>query len=500
MVNNGVDRNVTQLALKDSIVQSFMIRGLYGYRTVSMSSYSAASILIARNGSGKTTLLGALDAFLRGHFTRLRDIPFQSIECKLNSMDRPLVLNSRDLDDFLDYSSNAELTKLTRQIKFDSWSVVRFIVEDYGDVRGTYPGRIEGDLYSTICRLYDFNIGRVTEELDAIKQNLVSKNHVIEILTGVLKNSLKGIDIVYLPTYRRIELPLVADADERHSRLNAKPSFKLGGSSLFAGGIEFGLTDISERLSSINNDISFRSSYKYREVSANIVTELAEDEDKVNDVGSNDLPTKSELDLFFSRVRNDRYAGPYHHNEIPNLDKVYVNNVALNATGFLRYYLSKLDSIIKSTRDVESSVDEFIKVCNTYLSQDDDSALLENTKFAPTTNYDAKQMILDKSDYSVHVENAISGKVMSIDYLSSGEKQMISLFAKIYLYPNDKIVLIDEPELSLSLDWQRRILVDVLLAPQCKQVIAITHSPFVFDNALDAFAGPLNIHFDVNEI
>jgi predicted ATP-dependent endonuclease of OLD family len=70
---------------------------------------------------------------------------------------------------------------------------------------------------------------------------------------------------------------------------------------------------------------------------------------------------------------------------------------------------------------------------------------------------------------------------------------MISLFARMYLYPKKKIVLIDEPELSLSIDWQRGILIDVLLSPQCEQVIAITHSPFVFDNSLEPFARTLKL-------
>jgi len=70
---------------------------------------------------------------------------------------------------------------------------------------------------------------------------------------------------------------------------------------------------------------------------------------------------------------------------------------------------------------------------------------------------------------------------------------MISLFARLYLYPKKKIFLIDEPELSLSLDWQRKILVDVINAPSCMQVIAITHSPFVFDNALEPFAKALQL-------
>lgn len=91
-------------------------------------------------------------------------------------------------------------------------------------------------------------------------------------------------------------------------------------------------------------------------------------------------------------------------------------------------------------------------------------------------------------------------KKVPLDALSSGEKQMISLFARLYLYPAKKMVLIDEPELSLSLGWQRKILMDVVTTPSCCQVVAITHSPFVFDNALEPFAKPLEVSVDPQRI
>jgi predicted ATP-dependent endonuclease of OLD family len=77
---------------------------------------------------------------------------------------------------------------------------------------------------------------------------------------------------------------------------------------------------------------------------------------------------------------------------------------------------------------------------------------------------------------------------------------MISLFAKLFLYDGKKIVLIDEPELSLSIDWQRDILVDVLSAESCDQAIAITHSPFIFDNSLEPYARSLELSVNLDKI
>lgn len=77
---------------------------------------------------------------------------------------------------------------------------------------------------------------------------------------------------------------------------------------------------------------------------------------------------------------------------------------------------------------------------------------------------------------------------------------MISLFARLHLYSGNKIILIDEPELSLSIDWQRKIMVDILSSSTCTQAIAITHSPFIFDNDLEPFATSLKLKIHANNL
>ncbi len=49
-------------------------------------------------------------------------------------------------------------------------------------------------------------------------------------------------------------------------------------------------------------------------------------------------------------------------------------------------------------------------------------------------------------------------------------------------------VLIDEPELSLSVPWQRRFLADIRNSEFCSGLVAVTHSPFIYDNDLRRFA------------
>lgn len=59
------------------------------------------------------------------------------------------------------------------------------------------------------------------------------------------------------------------------------------------------------------------------------------------------------------------------------------------------------------------------------------------------------------------------------------------MLRNMYLEPdNDFIVLFDEPELSLSIYWQKKLLPDILNSKRCDFLLAVTHSPFIFENEL----------------
>jgi ABC-type lipoprotein export system ATPase subunit len=114
-----------------------------------------------------------------------------------------------------------------------------------------------------------------------------------------------------------------------------------------------------------------------------------------------------------------------------------------------------------------------------------------NTYLGSTS--DIKRLTYDPENMTVSVINQWTSKHVKLNDLSSGEKQVVSLLSYLFLYPSKKIILVDEPELSLSIDWQQRILVDMVDAPSCQQLLAITHSPFIFDNKLDCYGSPLKI-------
>jgi predicted ATP-binding protein involved in virulence len=62
--------------------------------------------------------------------------------------------------------------------------------------------------------------------------------------------------------------------------------------------------------------------------------------------------------------------------------------------------------------------------------------------------------------------------------LSSGEKQILRILVEA-IGARDSAVIIDEPELSMHVDWQRQIVSAMLVVnPHCQLILA-THSPEV---------------------
>lgn len=79
-------------------------------------------------------------------------------------------------------------------------------------------------------------------------------------------------------------------------------------------------------------------------------------------------------------------------------------------------------------------------------------------------------------------------KELNLKNLSSGEKQEIVLFYELIFETNSELLLlIDEPEISLHIEWQKKFLDDLLNVVESSkmQVIVATHSPQIINNHWD---------------
>lgn len=110
------------------------------------------------------------------------------------------------------------------------------------------------------------------------------------------------------------------------------------------------------------------------------------------------------------------------------------------------------------------------------------------------------QELLDKYLMNKNVEVTPMGLLINsknddrkipLNSLSSGEKKLIVIFMHC-LFNEDVPIIIDEPEISLSIIWQENLLPDLLEKTNIKQVIVATHSSAVISNSiLDKYIIPL---------
>ena len=93
--------------------------------------------------------------------------------------------------------------------------------------------------------------------------------------------------------------------------------------------------------------------------------------------------------------------------------------------------------------------------------------------FIPDKNFSLKS-----GDLSVDGNSDVT-----IQRLSSGEKQLLILFIEALLQRKKPyIFMADEPELSLHISWQRKILPAIRRINENAQIIVATHSPEVASN------------------
>jgi len=141
------------------------------------------------------------------------------------------------------------------------------------------------------------------------------------------------------------------------------------------------------------------------------------------------------------------------------LNKVVIQNE--EGLSFFNYRMKMLDYPQQATA-IQSNIDELFKVID--------------NMFADT----GKTVGISKGNNSSLVFQQ-DGETLLMSQLSSGEKQLLLLLISVFLQEKQPaILLMDEPEVSLHISWQQKLLESLrTLNPYC-QLILSTHSPSIF--------------------
>lgn len=464
---------VASLEISESIIQHFSLKLANGYKDIELTANNSVKILVAENGAGKTTLLNTLYSILIGDYRAFLSAEFDELNLTISGKSwrhkrsefAPVSDEAyKDLSN-IDIWRRMEIAPPT---KIEAEELILATIDgDESAIENTrYYAKeyVQHRLPSSYLKSNLQSIGvRLTTATVKKKRDLFLK------FIAEVQETLEGHSVLYLPTYRRIEALL---PEYRIKQGVSRRSPLRGRSSQPTQLIHFGLQDVESRLSEMAEEIRRTTVRAFSQINARTLDDLVfgnyrrniEDSNPINleslqvvlgRLGRNDEKTRRQMELLISS------------GDINNEDNIY-----------LKSFLDQLMKTYASTQDRESAIETFIKVINSYWQDDANE----------------KCFIFDKASAEAKVENTYTGKKLPLEALSSGEKQIISIFARLYLEPeNNVIVLIDEPELSLSIEWQMKFLPDIVRANGCRQLIAITHSPFIFKNDLRPYAGDLKI-------
>ena len=106
-------------------------------------------------------------------------------------------------------------------------------------------------------------------------------------------------------------------------------------------------------------------------------------------------------------------------------------------------------------------------------------------KYIETINsfliHSGKKVYFEKKEANFYLSLLKRKKIIDIEFLSSGEIEILNLCTQLF-FNEKKIIIIDEPEKSLHLEWQilfGKIIDTILEYDNNLQIIIATHSPFI---------------------
>jgi ABC-type cobalamin/Fe3+-siderophores transport system ATPase subunit len=459
-----------------SSLASFRMTGLFGYKNLDITCGQKASIVLAENGVGKTTLLNTLYALLSGRISRLATLDFREAVLEFEGEElvftRELAFKtySHDMDSLMSRRSVRELVE-----NGGSPEQVLELVSSY--IEG---GQAKASRHPIFRRIYansPFDEDDIIQRLERLRTYLYDSTYVSEFKNNV-RSALGGVQVLYLPTYRRIEanfeeVSLARNLPRRRLVSEIAESEPERDELIF-----FGLSDVEEKLTAMTQFIQRSVIEAYSKLSGNLIDTLLNPQQY-------DLELDQDIDLEAARLMLGRLGKSSPVTE-KNLEAA-ISDASLPRERYrtLAYFLRELLQSYEASRPQERAIEAFAAVVNGYLAD------------GPAAE---KSLSFDKVRLKVEIWHESLQKALPFGSLSSGEKQIVSVFSRLLLdFDRRYLILIDEPELSLSIEWQRRFLPDILRTPSCEQLIAITHSPFVFENELDSLAQSILISQEVTK-
>lgn len=453
-----------------SNIKSIEIKGLYGVRDFDVHFEKNKVILVGENGSGKTTISRIIYATLSCNWDLLRTYPFERVTIH-----------------FIDES--IEITSNTINGVFGTPDIER--VEYFLD-RRLYKKNFDGFIATVLEAKRQYEQSK--NLADSAKNRRVRTPIPFEYISEAIKNpnittlyeitnNIQNVfqsKILYLPTYRRIEeqLKTIFPDVERDIWEKARRSIN---TEKVVELVEFGMDDVERLVRKEQDSLKSFSQTQQNKLTLGYLSEIVSKKyDQSSSYTKIRQLSEKEIHEVLMRIDSSILSDTMKEKVLKILNSVRAEHKRSYSAQvkIVCHYFMQLMAFNQDITLAEQHIRNFQEKCNKYLI----------SNIITYNSQDFTCQLLNRVDDKFDLDNRIR-----FQSLSSGEKQIVSLFSHLYLDKDQSVfVFIDEPELSLSVDWQRTFLPDIVNSPNCSGLVATTHSPFVFDNELENVVHGIN--------